>query len=194
MREKLLTHLQEQYGFSSLEAKKIIYAIEAILSEVSKIIILLAISVPFHCVDQTIVITVVLLSIRSYCGGLHFSHYVSCLGFSLLFYAVTILLAHYPLSDTSVALGLILSLSVFTLIGPISSVMRPTLTAAEFSKYTHHTTLVLLFYSVILISWKTLPYREIVYWVIVLQIFQLLCAHFARKGEHHEKVSYTENL
>ena len=194
MKEKLLTCLQEQYRFSALEAKKIIYGIEAILSEASKIIILLAVSAPFHCVDRAIVITVVLLSIRCYSGGLHFSHYASCLGFSLLFYAVTILLARYPLSDTSVALGLVLSLSVFTLIGPITSVMRPALTAAEFSRYTHHTTLVLLFYSVVLISWKTLPYREIIYWVIVLQIFQLLCAHFARKGVHHEKISYAEHL
>lgn len=194
MKKKLLIHLQEQYRFNALEAMKIIYAIEAIFSESSKIIILLAISAPFHCVDQAIVITLVLLSIRCYSGGLHFSHYVSCLGFSLLFYIVTILLAHCPLSDTGVALGLVLSLSVFTLIGPITSIMRPTLTAVEVSKYTHHTTLVLLFYSVVLISWKTLPYRKIVYWVIVLQIFQLLCAHFARKGEHYEKVTYTEDL
>ena len=194
MKEKLLTCLQEQYRFSALEAQKIIYAIEAIFSESSKIMILLAISVPFHCVDRAIVITLVLLSIRCYSGGLHFFHYVSCLGFSLLFYAVTILLARCPLSDTGIALGLVLSLSVFTLTGPITSVMRPTLTAAEVSKYTHHTTLILLFYSVVLISWKTLPYRKVVYWVIVLQIFQLLCAHFARKGEHHEKAAYTEDL
>ena len=194
MKERLITHLQEQYSFSELEARKIIYAIEAIFSESSKIIILLTISVPFHCVDQTIVITLVLLSIRCYSGGLHFSHYSSCLGFSLLFYAITILLARFPLSDTGIALGLVLSLSVFTLTGPITSVMRPTLSAAEFRKYTHHTTLVLLFYSVVLISWETLPYRKVVYWVIVLQIFQLLCAHFARKGEHHEKTTYTKDL
>lgn len=194
MKEKLLTRLQEQYKFSMLEAKRIIYAIEAILSESSKIVILLAISMVFHCVDQAIVITVVLLSIRCYSGGLHFSHYVSCLGFSLLFYAAAILLSRYPLSETGIALGLILSLSIFTLTGPITSVMRPALTAAEFSKYKQHTTWVLLCYSVILISWKTLPYRKMIYWVIVLQILQLLCAHFARKGEHHEKMVYTDNL
>lgn len=194
MREKILTYLQTQYKFNSLEAKKIIYALEAILSESSKIIILLAISIPFHCVDKMIVVTVVLLSIRCYSGGLHFSHYFSCLGFSLFFYAAVILLAGYPLSDTGMALGLLLSLGVFALIGPITSVTRPRLTPEEFIKYRHHTIFVLLFYSAVLLSWKTLPYRNFIYWVIVLQIFQLLCAHFAQKGGLHEKALQPKDL
>lgn len=194
MKEKLLTYLQTQHHFSALEAKKIIYALEAIISESSKIIILLTLAIPFHCVSESIVITVVLLSIRCYSGGLHFSHYVSCLGFSLLFYAVIILLSRYPLSDAGIALGLILSIGIFALIGPITSVMRPKLTAAEFSKYAHHTIFVLLFYSVALLSWKTLPYRNTIYWVIVLQIFQLLCAHMAQKGGLHEKIVQSKDL
>lgn len=204
MKENLLTHLQTEYSFSSLEAKKIVYALEAILSEVSKIIILLVLSVPFHCGDQFTVITLVLLSIRCYSGGLHFSHYISCLGFSFLFYSVTILLACCPLPDMCISLGLILSLGAAALTGPVTSAMRPALTPAEFDKYTHRTTFVLLFYSVLLTLWKTLPYRKIIFWVIVLQIFQLLCAHIscahilcahvARKGEHHEKTAYAEDL
>lgn len=199
MKENLLTHLQAEYRFSALEAKKILYALEAIFSEVSKIVILLVLSVPFHCALQFTVITLVLLSIRCYSGGLHFSHYVSCLGFSLLFYAVTILLACRPLPDTCISLGLVLSLGAAALTGPVTSAMRPALTPAEFAKYTHRTTLVLLFYSVLLTLWKTLPYRKTIFWVIVLQIFQLLCAHMicahaARKGEHHEKTAYAEDL
>lgn len=194
MKDKILTYLQTQHNFSLLESKKIIYALEAILSESSKIIILLALAIPFQCVSEFILITVVLLSIRCYSGGLHFSHYISCLGFSLLFYAITILLARYPLSDVGIALGLILSLGTFALIGPITSVMRPKLTAAEFSKYSHHTIFILIFYSVVLLSWKTLPYRNTIYWVIVLQIFQLLCAHFVQKGGLHEKTVQSKNL
>lgn len=194
MKDKILTYLQTQHNFSLLESKKIIYALEAILSESSKIIILLALAIPFQCVSEFILITVVLLSIRCYSGGLHFSHYISCLGFSLLFYAITTLLARYPLSDVGIALGLILSLGTFALIGPITSVMRPKLTATEFSKYSHHTIFILLFYSVVLLSWKTLPYRNTIYWVIVLQIFQLLCAHFVQKGGLHEKTVQSKNL
>ena len=52
----------------------------------------------------------------------------------------------------------------------------------------------LLIYSSILILFETLPYRNVIYWVIVLQIFQLLCARIARKGEIYEEVYDTENL
>lgn len=195
MRDKLLTYLQAQYRFSNLEAQKILYAIEGISSEISKILILLALSIPLNCVDTCIVTTLVLMSIRCYSGGLHFSHYISCLGFSLLFYASVILLSSFcPLSDSGMALGLTLSLGIFAMIGPITSVMRPSLTAAEFKKYMHHAILILLFYSAVLISWETLPYRKTIYWVIVLQILQLLCAHFARKGASHEKSVYTKDL
>ncbi len=195
MRDKLLTYLQKQHQFNKVEAKKILYAIEGVSSEISKILILLAVSVPFDCVDTSLVITLVLMSIRCYSGGLHFSHYMSCQGFSLQFYASVILLSVFcPLSDDGIALGLTFSLGIFALIGPITSIMCPHLTVAEFKKYTHYTIVILLFYSAVLIFWKTFPYRKIIYWVIVLQILQLLCAHFARKGDSHEKVVYTKDL
>ncbi len=187
MEDRLLTYLQTEHKFSSLDAKRIIYALKAIFSEVSKVLIIMAIALPLGYVGQAAVITVVLLSIRCYSGGLHFSHYISCLGFTLFFYAAVILLARQPMPNAGIALGLVISLGIFALIGPITSPMRPPLTAAEFNKYLRHVILLLLLYSLLLILWKTLPYRNIIFWVIVLQILQLLCAKIAQKGDQHEE-------
>ncbi len=188
MREKIKCYLQNQHKFSSSDADKILYGLEGLLSECSKLLFLLMISLPFGYFDEVIVLTFVLLSIRSYCGGLHFSHYFSCFVFTCTFYAVIIRLSLLPLSQVGMALGLLFSLAVFSLIGPITSPMRPRLQDAQVKKYSQRVIILLTIYSALIISLETLPYRTIIYWVIVLQIFQLLCAKIARKGEHYEKV------
>lgn len=186
MEEKLKLYLQVQQKFSSIESERIIYGLKAILSEMSKLLIGVLISFPLGYADEIIVATVVLLSIRSNCGGLHFSHYVSCFFFTAFFYMSMIFLASYPLNNSYLALGLVLSIGIFSLIGPITSIMRPRLDMSDVSRYSNRVISLLLIYSIPLILFETLPYRNLIYWVIVLQIFQLLCAKVARKGETYE--------
>lgn len=194
MEGKLKSYLQLQLKFSSSDADKIIYGIQGFLSELSKLLIILSVSFPFGYADEILISTVVLLPIRCNCGGLHFSHYISCFVFTSAFYASVIILSYCPLTNTCLSFGLLASLGIFTLIGPVTSVMRPRLTPQELGKYSHRVTALLLFYSSLLILLESLPYRKIIYWVIVLQIFQLLCAKIARKGESYEKFSYTKDL
>ena len=89
---------------------------------------------------------------------------------------------------------MVLALGVFALVGPITSLMRPRLQPQDVQHYSKRVIFLLLIYSSILILFETLPYRNVIYWVIVLQIFQLLCARIARKGEIYEEVYDTENL
>jgi len=192
--KKFKAYLQDEFQFSSLDAGRIIYAIKAIFSELSKLLIALLVALPLGYADEVLIATIVLLSIRCNSGGLHFSHYISCFLFTSAFYVMAIALSRYPLSNGYLALGLLLSLGIFLITGPITSVMRPRLTAAEVKKYSHRVIILLLVYSSLLILLETLPYRELIYWVIVLQIFQLLCAKFARKGEIYEKTVYTKNV
>lgn len=194
MEEKFKTYLQDEFQFSSLDAGRIIYAIKAIFYELSKLLIALLAALPFGYADEVLIATIVLLSIRCNSGGLHFSHYISCFLFTSAFYVVAIALSRYPLSNGYLALGLLLALGIFLITGPITSVMRPRLTAAEVKKYSRRVIILLLVYSSLLILLETLPYRELIYWVIVLQIFQLLCAKIARKGEIYEKTVYTKNV
>ncbi len=194
MEKKFKAYLQDEFQFSSLDAGRIIYAIKAIFSELSKLLIALLVALPLGYADEVLIATIVLLSIRCNSGGLHFSHYISCFLFTSAFYVMAIALSRYPLSNGYLALGLLLSLGIFLITGPITSVMRPRLTAAEVKKYSHRVIILLLVYSSLLILLETLPYRELIYWVIVLQIFQLLCAKFARKGEIYEKTVYTKNV
>lgn len=194
MEEKFKTYLQDEFQFSSLDAGRIIYAIKAIFSEASKLLIAFLAALPFGYADEVLIATIVLLSIRCNSGGLHFSHYISCFLFTSAFYVTAIALSRYPLSNGYLALGLLLSLGIFLITGPITSVMRPRLTAAEVKKYSHRVIILLLVYSGLLILLEPLPYRELIYWVIVLQIIQLLCAKFARKGEIYEKAVYTKNV
>ena len=183
MKNKLKNYFQTQFHFSSLEADKILYGLEALVSESVKFLILLFIALSLGYADEMLVATIVLLSIRSNSGGLHFSHFFSCLAFTTAFYAAVIGLAQHPLPPKLFSLGLVLALGVFALVGPITSLMRPRLQPQDVQHY-----------SSILILFETLPYRNVIYWVIVLQIFQLLCARIARKGEIYEEVYDTENL
>ena len=194
MEKKFKAYLQDEFQFSSLDAGRIIYAIKAIFSELSKLLIALLVALPLGYADEVLIATIVLLSIRCNSGGLHFSHYISCFLFTSAFYVMAIALSRYPLSNGYLALGLLLSLGIFLITGPITSVMRPRLTAAEVQKFSHRVIILLLVYSSLLILLETLPYRELIYWVIVLQIFQLLCAKIARKGEIYEKTVYTKNV
>ena len=194
MEKKFKAYLQDEFQFSSLDAGRIIYAIKAIFSELSTLLIALLVALPLGYADEVLIATIVLLSIRCNSGGLHFSHYISCFLFTSAFYVMAIALSRYPLSNGYLALGLLLSLGIFLITGPITSVMRPRLTAAEVKKFSHRVIILLLVYSSLLILLETLPYRELIYWVIVLQIFQLLCAKIARKGEIYEKTVYTKNV
>lgn len=190
MEEALKSYLQVEHKFSSLEAGRIIYALKIIFSELSKLLIGFMIAFPLGYADEVLIATIVLLSIRCNSGGLHFSHYISCLLFTSAFYIMVIVLSSYHLSDAYLALGLLISLVVFIFTGPITSIMRPRLETEVIKKCTHRVIILLLFYSTLLILLETLPYRNIIYWVIVLQIFQLLCAKIARKGEIYEKTIY----
>lgn len=194
MRKKLKNYLQTQFHFSSLEADRILYGFESIVSEAVKFVILFFIALPLGYADEMLVATIVLLSIRSNSGGLHFSHFFSCLAFTVVFYTTAIGLAQYPLSSKFLSLGLILTLGVFAWVGPITSIMRPRLQTKDVQRYSRRVIFLLLIYSSILITFETLPYRNVIYWVIVLQIFQLLCARIARKGEIYEEVYDTKNL
>lgn len=194
MKEKLKCYLQHQLHFSSLDADKIIYCIEGGVSELSKLLIIFAFALPLGYADEFFVATFVLLSIRCNCGGLHFTHYLSCFVFTASFYVVAIFLSTCPLPNSIFAWGLLVSLGAFALIGPITSSMRPRLTPPEVQKYLHRVTFLLLLYSSFIILLEALPYRNLIYWVIVLQIFQLLCAKIARKGEIYEKVYDTKDL
>ena len=194
MKNKLKNYFQTQFHFSSLETDKILYGLEALVSESVKFLILLFIALSLGYADEMLVATIVLLSIRSNSGGLHFSHFFSCLAFTTAFYAAVIGLAQHPLPPKLFSLGLVLALGVFALVGPITSLMRPRLQPQDVQHYSKRVISLLLIYSSILILFETLPYRNVIYWVIVLQIFQLLCARIARKGEIYEEVYDTENL
>lgn len=194
MRKKIKTYLQTEFHFSSLEADRILYGLEALVSESVKFLILFFLALFLGYVGEMLVATFVLLTIRSNSGGLHFSHFGSCLVFTIGFYAAAIGLAQYPLPSKLFPIGLILALGIFAWIGPITSIMRPRLQPKDIQHYSRRVIFLLMAYSSILIVFETLPYRNIIYWVIVLQILQLLCARLARKGEIYEEIHDTKNL
>lgn len=194
MKNNLIFFLQSQFNFTHLESERIIYCIQVIIEELSKLVILLLISFPLGHTNKVLIVTIVLLSIRCNCGGLHFSNYINCFLFTTIFYASAIVLSYYPLPNSILSLGLLISLGIFAITGPITSPMRPRLSPREVQKYSRRVTLFLIIYSTALILLESLPYRNLIYWVIVLQIFQLLCARITQKGEVYEKVYDTKDL
>lgn len=100
MKKRMKSYLQTQLNFTSSDAERILYGMQGITSELSKLLILFFISFPLGYADEILVTTIVLLSIRCNCGGLHFSHYIGCFIFTAVFYSSVILLSTCPLPDS----------------------------------------------------------------------------------------------
>ena len=64
MKNRMKSYLQAQMNFTSYEAERILYGMQGITIELSKLFILLFIAFPFGYADEILITTIVLLSIH----------------------------------------------------------------------------------------------------------------------------------
>ncbi len=122
MSEHIVSHAS---NLESSQTDSIRYAIETLLGEFSKFMILWFLFYAMHLSDLFIISFLVFSSIRVVAGGFHFSSYLTCLIGSFIMYAI-ILYCHQfiPLTSYSSYLLIILALIPLYIYAPIIPLNR----------------------------------------------------------------------
>ncbi|MBN2558471.1 MAG: accessory gene regulator B family protein [Clostridia bacterium] len=111
--------------YSKSDLEKIHYASKTIISELIKFILLLLFSVIVADFISFIYITITLLFLRPFSGGLHFRSHISCFIFSVLFYSIILFIPQTLISAGPALIIFLLSLSIIAAYSPMPSAKRP---------------------------------------------------------------------
>lgn len=181
-------YLSQEFHFSDLEIARIRYTYVSIFSEISKTLLLLVAFFLLHMHTEFLVAIVVLLSIRNFTGGIHLNHYRSCLAFTFLFLLCAILLSrHIVLSGGLQVLIMGAGTIIVFLIGGVSSDKRPAPSHKRGFLFKMTACFLLVVYITLFLCVKNLPWKNLIFWVIVLQITQLAAAKWIKERRKHNE-------
>lgn len=180
--EAVKKHLKKT--FTSYELELLRYFYLCIAYDGSKFLILLIFFSFFHLAREFYMEILFLLSLRSFFGGLHFKHYTSCFAFTFAFSSTGIILSHLVvLENNCQIILLVMIILISTTVKPVVSANRPPLSSRQECIYHRYGMTVLLIYFAFFLTIQSFPYRNICFWVIVLQTLQLIAAKLFMKGE-----------
>lgn len=173
MKEQFMTYC----SITDIQYKRLKYLAISLTSEISKLSIIATYFLLFSSIKSFIMITIVLMSIRVWTGGLHFNKYSTCLAFSLLFYICTDISASIVITNTNtIMIIMITCLSIIVFQGPIQSNKRPLIKEEIKKRCTLYASITIIFY-ILLIVLNLIPkWENTVIWVIVYQTIQLIVA------------------
>lgn len=178
--DTILKSLSKSTDLTSDETVKIKYVLNVIIGDVSKLIIIVLAFWLFNYHLLVIYGMFTLWCIRTFTGGLHFNNYLSCLMFSIVFFASSVFLYfNIMLTKPLLIILVLLNLLVIMLLSPMKSASRPEISKKKKTHFKIIACLVVLITFVGVILTKNHPYFVISIWVITLQSHQLLL----RKGQ-----------
>ena len=172
--DKITNYLEEEFGLSPLDKIKLRYSIEFLINDISKLLILFVLFYILGKRTDFIYSVIALQLIRPFTGGLHFKTYTSCLVFTGIFFATSILLNTYINLDSFFIILFIFSLTTIFLIAPIPSKNRPNYSNKKQLQFKLRGLTVLIIHFIAYIIVNKHPYLNNAIWVLVLQSFQLL--------------------
>lgn len=185
----LAAKIQKMYGYTDYEMAVIKYSITALLSELSKLIILGTLFVIIDKFDLFIAASTLLILLRINGGGYHCKHYISCLLLTTcILGAAIIVLPLIHISNYSIILlGLTICLFVTYHIGPVPSPFRPK-PDMQLVKRCNNKCFITIFVFIIIVSifnsnMIIRPYLIVGFWTTILNTLQLIIAKILRKGE-----------
>jgi accessory gene regulator B len=114
---------RNEYSKSDLD--KIRFSSKTIISEFIKLILLLITTILIANFISFVYITVTLLFLRPFSGGLHFKSHISCFIFSMLFYSTILFIPQMLISAGSALIIFLLSLIIIAIYSPMPSAKRP---------------------------------------------------------------------
>lgn len=181
-------YLSQEFHFSDLEIARIRYAYVSVLSETSKILLLFFVFHLLHMHTEFLISIGVLLSIRNFTGGIHLDHYTSCLAFTFLFLFLSILLSRYVILSAGLQV-LIMEIGIVIVykIGGVSSDKRPEPSPRKGFVFKMTACALLIVYIILFLCVKNLPWKNLMFWVIVLQITQLAAAKWMKERRKYNE-------
>lgn len=183
-------YLSREFHFTELEIARIRYVIISFISETSKLAVLFTAFSLMNRQKELLAAILVLLSIRNFTGGIHLSHYLSCLLFTFSFLLGAVELAELCFPPLWIQiLCLAAGILIVGVIGPVSSDRRPAPSKKKGNIFRIIACMVLLVYILLLLNVRYLPFRNLIFWVSILQILQLAAAKLIKeRKQHHEKI------
>ena len=164
--------------YSEYEKKLHKYYWTGFISEFSKICIFLIVFALLELTPEYLIALFTLMSLRCFGGGLHFNHYVSCLGVSFAFLFSSIFLsAHIVPTQFIVCISMILCSLIGYVLVPVTSTNRPPATSEQIKKSKKCTVIIILFYFILVYICSNTTWAYICYWTVILHILQLIIAH-----------------
>jgi accessory gene regulator B len=120
MTRKFTEFLVQRYNLDYVEGLKLKYAIDLFLNETSKWLIIGLIFFGMHQMQFYFVMTLSLLIIKPITGGLHFSSYLKCLGFTICFMMTAFFLyKQINLRPAGYLLLVLMNATIIFLVAPI---------------------------------------------------------------------------
>ncbi len=183
-------YLTREFHFTELEIARIRYVIISFISETSKLAVLFTAFSLMNRQTELLAAILVLLSIRNFTGGIHLSHYLSCLLFTFSFLLGAVVLAEFCFPPLWIQiLCLTAGIFIIGIIGPVSSDRRPAPSRKKGNVFRFVACSVVFVYILLLLNVRYLPFRNIIFWVSILQILQLAAAKLIKeRKQHHEKI------
>lgn len=183
-------YLSREFHFTELEIARIRYVIISFISETSKLAVLFTAFSLMNRQKELLAAILVLLSIRNFTGGIHLSHYLYCLLFTFSFLLGAVGLAELCFPPLWIQiLCLAAGILIVGVIGPVSSDRRPAPSKKKGNIFRIIACMVLLVYILLLLNVRYLPFRNLIFWVSILQILQLAAAKLIKeRKQHHEKI------
>lgn len=186
--DKMMNRLQYTYQFSNSEIAQMDYTLKVVFYELSKFLFFSLFFLYVHKFQEFLVCIIVMLPFRWIAGGLHLKHFWSCFLFSFFFLGTTIFLFNpIEVSWEFQIISLMIGNIVFFVTGPVTSPKRKPMKKERYIRLRILSSLILFIFTIIFLTVKNIPCKNICYWVIILQIIQLFCAKLARKGDIYEK-------
>lgn len=183
--------IQKMYGYTDYEMAIIKYSITAMLSEISKLIILGIVFTIIGKFDLFLASSALLVLLRINGGGYHCKHYITCLLLTgcVSGGAVIFLPQIYIPYNFIILIALTICLFITYYIGPIPSPFRPT-PEGQLIKQCNNKSFLIIFCFIILVSiFKAnsmiRPYLIVGFWTIILHTLQLIFAKILKKGDYY---------
>ena len=184
--------LKEQYEFSDYQIAQIRYTLSSILSEISKLIIMAAFVITIDKFSLYVAGAFVLCLLRSYTGGLHFHHYISCFFVSFLIMICGVcLLPLLPITKPIQILTLGICIVCNYHYAPVVSKYRPIPNGIVIKKSKKQSFLVVGIFAFILFVTPDNPYTLTGFWMIVLQSLQLVLAKYIKRRKRNDILNQT---
>lgn len=180
-------YLKAEYGYSDFQIAQIRYALLSILSETSKLVIMGIFFYYTGNLSHYLWATIVLCTLRTATGGLHYNHYWSCLLMTFLFFFTGILLLPMlPLIMYGHIILLCLCIGINYRYAPIVSSYRPIPDGVSIQKSKMQSFIFITIYALFMFIIPENPYLTVGSWIIILQSLQLFVANLLQRRRNHE--------